>query len=192
MRIWKKRKEQVPVLLFIVSISSPAYPSAWLRPLGARFRFAWQDHCSLAPSISLNFRTALRLPAPSIVESSRRSPEAAASAILPRARMLCTQSTVKGTLLESVPLFRVTTSTVPVVAPVGTAVVISELETTVNVAALPLKVTPGRACQVGPQNLDSASGGPGGSLCFHKWAKTNRKAEDCAGVVGPAAGRCPE
>src|ERR1700722_5087662 len=44
------------------------------------------------------------------------------------------------TLLESVPP-GVTTFTVPVVAPVGTVVVISELETTLKVAAVPLKVT---------------------------------------------------
>ena len=48
--------------------------------------------------------------------------------------------TVKGTLLESVPP-GVTTWTVPVVAPFGTVVVISEAETTVKVAAVPLNVT---------------------------------------------------
>jgi hypothetical protein len=44
------------------------------------------------------------------------------------------------TLLLSVPL-GVVTSTVPVVAPVGTVAVISELDATLKVAALPLKVT---------------------------------------------------
>ena len=48
--------------------------------------------------------------------------------------------TRKGTVLESVPL-SVATWTFPVVAPAGTVVVISELETTVNTAAVPLKVT---------------------------------------------------
>jgi hypothetical protein len=49
-------------------------------------------------------------------------------------------STRKFTLLVS--LRRgVTTLTLPVVAPVGTLVVISELETTLNFAALPLNVT---------------------------------------------------
>ena len=48
--------------------------------------------------------------------------------------------TRKGTLLESVPL-GVTTWTSPVVAPAGTVVVISELDTTVKVAAVPLKLT---------------------------------------------------
>ena len=32
----------------IVSMSPPGYPSAWLRPRSARFRFARQDHCSSA------------------------------------------------------------------------------------------------------------------------------------------------
>jgi hypothetical protein len=46
--------------------------------------------------------------------------------------------TMKGTLLESV-LPIVTTLTSPVVAPEGTVVVISELDTTVNVSAVPSK-----------------------------------------------------
>jgi hypothetical protein len=46
----------------------------------------------------------------------------------------------KATLLASVPL-GVTTWTLPLVAPAGTVVVISELETTVKVAAVPLKLT---------------------------------------------------
>jgi hypothetical protein len=48
--------------------------------------------------------------------------------------------TWKGASLESVRL-GVTTSTVPLVAPTGTVVVISELETTVKAAGVPLKVT---------------------------------------------------
>jgi hypothetical protein len=48
--------------------------------------------------------------------------------------------TVKATLLESAAL-GVTTSTVPLVAPVGTVVVIKYLDTTVNVAAMPSNVT---------------------------------------------------
>jgi predicted ester cyclase len=55
MRIWKQRKGQVPALPFIVSMSPPGYPSAWLRPRRARFRFARQDHCSFTTSIRLNF-----------------------------------------------------------------------------------------------------------------------------------------
>lgn len=49
-------------------------------------------------------------------------------------------STRKFTLLVSVPL-GVTTSTLPVVAPLGTVVVISELETTSKTDAVPLNVT---------------------------------------------------
>ncbi len=56
MGIWKQHKEQVPALLFIVSMSPPGYPSAWLRPRRARFRFAQQDPCSSTTSIGLNFR----------------------------------------------------------------------------------------------------------------------------------------
>jgi hypothetical protein len=48
--------------------------------------------------------------------------------------------TRKATLLVSVPC-GVTTLTLPVVAPVGTVVVISELETTLKAAAVPLNVT---------------------------------------------------
>ena len=48
--------------------------------------------------------------------------------------------TRKGTLLESVPS-GVTTWTVPVVAPVGTVVLISEAETTSKAAPVPLKLT---------------------------------------------------
>jgi hypothetical protein len=33
-------EETVPALPFIVSISPPSYPSGWLRPRRARFRFA--------------------------------------------------------------------------------------------------------------------------------------------------------
>ena len=49
-------------------------------------------------------------------------------------------STRKGTLLESVPP-GVTTWTSPLLAPAGTVVVIKNLDTTVNVAAVPLKLT---------------------------------------------------
>jgi hypothetical protein len=43
-------------LVRIVSMSSPGYPSAWLRPRRARFHFARQNHCSSTTSIRLNFR----------------------------------------------------------------------------------------------------------------------------------------
>jgi len=34
-----KREKLVPALLVIVSMSPPGYPSAWLHPCRARFRF---------------------------------------------------------------------------------------------------------------------------------------------------------
>ena len=40
--------EGPPALLSIGSMSPPGYPSAWLRPRSASFRFARQDHCSSA------------------------------------------------------------------------------------------------------------------------------------------------
>jgi len=39
----QKRSLRAPI---IVSMSPPGYPSAWLRPRIASFRFARQDHCS--------------------------------------------------------------------------------------------------------------------------------------------------
>ena len=41
-------QERVLTPPFIVPMSPPGYPSAWLRPRSARFRFARQDHCSSA------------------------------------------------------------------------------------------------------------------------------------------------
>jgi hypothetical protein len=46
----------VLVLPFIVSMSPPGYPSAWLRPRRARFRFARQDHCSSTTPCGFHFR----------------------------------------------------------------------------------------------------------------------------------------
>jgi hypothetical protein len=43
-----RRKNESSRPPFIVSMSPPDYPSAWLRPRSARFRFARQDHCSSA------------------------------------------------------------------------------------------------------------------------------------------------
>src|ERR1035438_9480118 len=63
--------------------------------------------------------------------------------------------TRKGTLLESVRL-GVTTRTFPVVAPAGTVVVIRYLETTVNVAAVPLKVTPVAPVRLVPRIFTAA------------------------------------
>ncbi len=41
-------QERVLTPPFIVSMSPPGYPSAWLRPRSACFRFSRQDHCSSA------------------------------------------------------------------------------------------------------------------------------------------------
>ena len=49
-------QERVLTPPFIVSMSPPEYPSAWLRPRSARFRFARQDHCSSAACCDLTFR----------------------------------------------------------------------------------------------------------------------------------------
>src|SRR5438270_10422572 len=47
MGVWAAQ-ERVLTPPFIVSMSPPSYPSAWLRPRSARFRFARQNHCSSA------------------------------------------------------------------------------------------------------------------------------------------------
>jgi len=66
----------------------------------------------------------------------------------------CYGSTWNGTLLVSLGPCLVY-ATKPVVAPVGTMLVIAEPDSlTVNSAAVPLNVTAGRAGQIGPQNLD--------------------------------------
>jgi hypothetical protein len=62
MRIREAAQEAFPALPIIVSMSPPGYPSAWLRPRRARFRFARQDHCSSTTSIRLNFRFARHPP----------------------------------------------------------------------------------------------------------------------------------
>lgn len=46
---WEQRRKLVPALLFIVLMSPPGYPSAWLPPGRARFRFTWRSHCSPIP-----------------------------------------------------------------------------------------------------------------------------------------------
>jgi hypothetical protein len=39
----------------IVSMSPPGYPSAWLHPCRACFRFTWHDHCNSSPVESDGF-----------------------------------------------------------------------------------------------------------------------------------------
>jgi hypothetical protein len=46
-----RRKNESSRPPFIVSMSPTDYPSAWLRPRSARFRFARQDHCSSVPFV---------------------------------------------------------------------------------------------------------------------------------------------
>jgi len=67
----------------------------------------------------------------------------------------------------SVPL-GVITSTGPVVAPVGTVVVISDLETTVKVADVPLNVTPVAPVRLVPRILTAAR-----TLPEVGWVSTN-------------------
>ena len=43
---WERRERETHAPLTIVSMSPPSYPSAWLHPCRARFRFAWRSHCS--------------------------------------------------------------------------------------------------------------------------------------------------
>ena len=43
-------QERVLTPLFIVSMSPPGYPSAWLRPRSAAFGFARQNYCTATTS----------------------------------------------------------------------------------------------------------------------------------------------
>ena len=45
-----RRKNELSRPRFIVSMSPPGYPSAWLRPRIARLRFDLQNHCDSATS----------------------------------------------------------------------------------------------------------------------------------------------
>ena len=92
-------------------------------------------------------------------------------------------STRKFTLLFSVPL-GVTTSIFPVVAPVGTVVVINEPEFTVNAAGVPLKVTLVAPVRLVPSIL-TAYPPAGGRFCFHKRYRVYGKAEDSAILLAP-------
>jgi hypothetical protein len=81
--------------------------------------------------------------------------------------------TWKDTLLESVPL-GVTTLTSPVVAPAGTVVVISELDTTVNWAAVPLKVTLVAPVRLVPRMLTAAPAPEAGCVSTNGPRPTDR------------------
>ena len=106
-------------------------------------------------------------------------------------------STSNGTLLESVPL-GLATSTVPVVAPAGTVVEIAvPVELTVNVAAMPLNVTPVAPVRSVPKILTVAPTLPEAVCVFTNRPQTHGQAEDraaalrAAGGIGAARGRCP-
>jgi len=43
---WGRAREKTYAPACIVSMSPPGYPSAWLRPRIACFRFTWQSHCN--------------------------------------------------------------------------------------------------------------------------------------------------
>ena len=102
---------------------------------------------------------------------------------------MCHFVTRKFTLLVSVPL-GVVALALPVVAPVGTVVVIKEAETTLKTAAVPLNVTLVAPVGFVPRILTAAPTA-GGGLCFHKRAQIHGQAEDCAIAVGSAKQRCP-
>jgi hypothetical protein len=70
----------------------------------------------------------------------------------------------------------------------GTLVVIRDLDITLNVAGVPLKVTIGRAGKVGPENLDGLSHRAGTRLYFLKQAETCRQAEDRPATAGTVNG----
>jgi hypothetical protein len=53
--VLEERERRTPALAIIVSMSPPSYPSAWLHPCRARFRFTWHDHCNPSPLKSGGF-----------------------------------------------------------------------------------------------------------------------------------------
>ena len=53
--VMEERERGSPALAIIVSMSPPSYPSAWLHPCRARFRFTWHDHCNSNPVKSDGF-----------------------------------------------------------------------------------------------------------------------------------------
>lgn len=116
--------------------------------------------------------------------------------------------TRKGTLLESVPLC-VTTWTSPVVTPAGTVVVISELDTTVKVAAVPVELTLVVPVRLVPRMLTAAPTFPeagsrrqtdrqteqratvGGAEMVLNLASTNRRpVEGPVGMLDQSRGEC--
>src|SRR5258708_9085651 len=73
---------------------------------------------------------------------------------------ICFYGTWNVTLLLSFLPPEVVTVTVPLVAPPGTLVVISEAETTLNLAAVPLKLTAAAPARLVPRVITFAPGAP--------------------------------
>jgi hypothetical protein len=79
------REDKTPALLSIGSMSPPGYPSAWLHPCRARFRFTWQSHCSSSTSIHPNFGLQV---SPSLARKTQKSPFRDGFDRSPQVRML--------------------------------------------------------------------------------------------------------
>jgi hypothetical protein len=86
---------------------------------------------------------------------SRNEASVELSSVYPSGKEGGPYGTRKDTLLESVPL-GVTTLTSPVVAPVGTVAVISELDSTLKAANMPLKLTLVASVRLVPRILTAA------------------------------------
>jgi hypothetical protein len=115
----------------------------------------------------------------------KESGECGVSSAYPWARSADPYGTMNSTLLESVPP-GVTTSTLPVVAPAGTVAVISELQATVNLAAVPLKLTLVAPVRSVPRMLMAAPTLPDPGCASTNGPKTDRHAEDRATDAGAA------
>jgi hypothetical protein len=51
--IWEERESEFgSALSYIVSMSPPGYPSAWLHPCRAGFRFTQHSHCRFFPCVA--------------------------------------------------------------------------------------------------------------------------------------------
>ena len=88
----------------------------------------------------------------------------------------------------------VLTLTLPLVAPTGTAVLISEIETTVNFAGTPLKLTWLAPVRLVPQDTDHRSHLTGSGLSLHERAQSHRETEHgaaaAAATIAAAVGGC--
>ena len=94
-------------------------------------------------------------------------------------------ATPKFTSLNSVPP-GVTTRTLPVVAPAGTVVVISELETTVKGAAVPLKLTLVAPVRLVPRMVTGDPKHRRGGQSLDEGAQPHIQAEDLPRAIAVA------